>query len=71
MKRPVESLQDFRTRIAAIVGDKPEQSRGSPTASDVGAQEASDQNTETAATMNVQSSKRVRRLTFFTMRREL
>jgi hypothetical protein len=25
MKRPVESLEDFKARLAAIIGDKPEQ----------------------------------------------
>ena len=25
MKRPVESTEDFKARIAAIIGDKPEQ----------------------------------------------
>jgi hypothetical protein len=28
MKRPAESLQDFKARIAAIIGDKPEQISG-------------------------------------------
>jgi hypothetical protein len=52
MKRPVESLQDFKTRIAAIVGDKRgTHHRRSPTKPAVGAQEASDQNAETAAAM--------------------
>jgi len=28
MKRPVESTEDFKARIAAIIGDKPEQVTG-------------------------------------------
>jgi len=30
MKRPVESLQDFKARIAAMIGDKTEHIAGAP-----------------------------------------
>jgi hypothetical protein len=30
MKRPVESLEDFKARIAAIIGDKTEHIAGAP-----------------------------------------
>jgi hypothetical protein len=30
MKRPVETTEDFKARIAAIIGDKPERIAGAP-----------------------------------------
>jgi hypothetical protein len=49
----VESTEDFKARIAAIIGDKKgTHHRRSPTASVVGAQEASDQNAEAASAMS-------------------
>ena len=52
MKRPVESLQDFKARIAAIVGDKTEHIAGAPRPHPLLVRkEASDQNAETSLTM--------------------
>ena len=54
MKRAVETTEEFKLRIAAIIGDKTKHNRrSSPTTPAIGAQEASDQNEETSSTMTV------------------